>query len=67
MNPSAKCLRIAKTEGRICHKCGWMITKKNWNKGYRLCAGCFSASKGVSTNRGAPPYRDEAPELTGNN
>lgn len=55
----------AKIEGRVCKRCGWMITKKNWKKGYRLCAGCFSAIKGVNTKRGANPAADEPREKTG--
>lgn len=55
----------AKAEGRICSQCGWMITVKNWKKGYRLYAGCYSALKGVNVRGGYLPYRDEPTEKTG--
>jgi len=62
-----KTLRIAKQEGRVCEKCGWIITKKNWKKRYRMCPGCYYASKGVSTKKGHYPYADEPKNLTGEN
>lgn len=55
----------AKKEGRICKSCGWMISKKNWKKGYRLCAGCYSAHQGVNPKGGAYPTRDEPRDKTG--
>lgn len=58
-------LRTAKQEGRVCQRCGWMISKANWNKGYRLCAGCWDALKGVNVNGRCGPYRDEAVDKTG--
>lgn len=56
----------AKAEGRVCSQCGWIITVKNWKAGYRLCAGCYDASKGVNVARGHGRYRDEPADKTGN-
>lgn len=59
----------AKTEGRLCSRCGWIITKKGWKKGYRICSDCASALKGVSgigVDHAHGPYRDEPVEKTGN-
>jgi hypothetical protein len=58
-------LRMAKREGRVCSHCGWMISKKNWNKGYRLCAGCWDGLKGVNVAGGYGHYRDEPVDKTG--
>jgi hypothetical protein len=58
-------LHRALAEGRVCSNCGWMINLKNWAKGYRLCAGCWDALKGVNVDRGHGQYRDEPVEMTG--
>ena len=55
----------AKAEGRLCRACGWIITIKNWKKGYRLCAGCYDAFKGVNVPARWGKYRDEPVEKTG--
>lgn len=55
----------ARAEGRVCARCGWMITVANWKKGYRLCAGCESASHGVNVDTGHWPTRDEPTDKTG--
>lgn len=55
----------AKIEGRLCSNCRWMITKKNWKAGFRLCAGCYSAMQGVNVKHGAYPDYDEPREKTG--
>ena len=60
-----KAIYDAISEGRICDRCGWVITKKNWAKGYRLCAGCYDGLKGVNVSSGAQPYSDEPEEKTG--
>ena len=65
MKPDAKALHNAKLAGRVCSRCGWMINIKNWNKGYRLCAGCYDALKGVNVSGGHLRYRDEPRDLTG--
>lgn len=62
---TSKAIRIAKTEGRLCVQCGWIITKKNWKKGYRLCPSCFDANKGVNVKYGFGNYLDEPREKTG--
>lgn len=61
----AKFYYRAKVEGRVCSRCGWIITVKNWNKDYRLCAGCFDALRGVNISAGHWPERDEPAEKTG--
>jgi hypothetical protein len=53
------------SEGRVCSRCGWIISKKNWGKGYRLCGGCFDALKGVNVNYGHERARDEIEDKTG--
>jgi len=65
MNIISKQFKKAMEEGRKCEKCGYMITKPNWSKGYRLCAGCFDAAKGVNTPNGHGHYLDEARDKTG--
>lgn len=57
--------RRAKLEGRLCSRCGWMITIKNWKKGYRLCAGCHSALKGVNVPARYGKWKDEKDDMTG--
>ena len=65
-NILARQLRRAKLEGRVCSRCGWLISIKNWKKGYLLSPGCFDALKGVNVSKGHRPYRDEAVDKTGN-
>lgn len=55
----------AKEEGRLCGRCGWMITVKNWKKGFRLCPGCYDGLKGVNVSTGHRMAADEAREKTG--
>jgi len=55
----------AKTEDRTCSRCGWMITKPNWDKGERLCSGCMDALRGIGTSQGYPPDEQEFPDKTG--
>lgn len=55
----------AKREGRICSRCKWMITVKNWNKGDRLCYGCIDALRGVNTPARFGKWRDEPIDKTG--
>lgn len=57
--------RTAKKEGRICKVCGWIISKKNWKMGFKLCAGCYSAYQGVKPKTGASHYADEPRDKTG--
>lgn len=55
----------AEKEGRVCEKCGWMISIKNWKKGHRLCAGCYTGQRGVRVSGGWGPYYDEPQDRTG--
>lgn len=64
-NIIARQYKRAKSEGRVCSRCGWLITVKNWTKGYRLCAGCYDALKGVNISCKWGAYRDESIEKTG--
>ena len=61
----ARQFAVAKAEARLCQRCGWMITVKNWKKGYRLCAGCYDGLKGVNVSGGHWPLREEPTEKTG--
>lgn len=66
MKPDAKLYEVAKKEGRICHHCGWIVTRRFWNKNKsNLCAGCYDALKGVNTSRGTYPASDEPRDRTG--
>jgi|WetSurSiteA1Bulk_404760.scaffolds.fasta_scaffold363926_1 hypothetical protein len=56
----------AKEEGRLCSRCGWIITVKNWKKGYHLCAGCYFGLKGVNVKHaGGRRLADDPPDKTG--
>ena len=61
----ARVYEKAKEEGRICSRCGWIITKKNWKKGHKLCAGCLDANKGVNVNCGHYKPVEENIDMTG--
>ena len=65
MNIISRQLKRAKTDGRVCSRCGWIITVKNWKKGFRLCAGCYDALKGVNVRGGHWAAADEARDRTG--
>lgn len=65
MKPEARALRTAHEEGRICSNCGWIVSRKNWKKGFRLCPSCHYALQGVRTNRGSHAALDEAKDKTG--
>lgn len=58
-------LKRAREDGRVCSRCGWIVTRVNWNKGYRMCAGCWDALKGVNVDRGHYRYADEPRDMTG--
>jgi len=60
-----KAFEKAKSEGRVCRRCGWMITKKNWAKGFLLCAGCWSALQGVNVSSGWHQPQQEKIDITG--
>ena len=55
----------AMIDGRKCSHCGWMITKKNWKKGARLCYHCEDAFKGVNISRPFGKMLDEPLDKTG--
>lgn len=55
----------AKAEGRVCRRCGWIITKKNWAKGFLLCAGCWDAEMGVNVRGGHYQPQQEVTDKTG--
>ena len=58
-------LKTARREGRICSQCQWIITKKDWKKGARLCRGCTDANKGVNVRSGHGPDQNERIDRTG--
>jgi len=66
MNPNKRFLIKARQEGRICPQCQWIITKADWKKGFRICRNCTDINKGVHSNSGYGPYRDEPEDRTGN-
>lgn len=58
----------AKKEGRLCERCGWLVTVKDWKKGNRLCFNCRDAETGMKNpyphiNYGS--WRDEPVDKTG--
>lgn len=55
----------AKKDGRVCRRCGWIITKKNWAKGFLLCSGCWDAVKGVNVSSGWNKPQEEMVDMTG--
>lgn len=67
MNPATRQFNRAKAEGRVCSRCGWMVSIKNWMKGYRLCPGCWDASRGMAPIGQSGKYqdRDEPVDRTG--
>jgi len=58
-------LKRAKAEGRICTHCGWIVSKRRWKKGERLCTECKDGLKGVNVKYGHWPYEDDYPDKTG--
>jgi hypothetical protein len=66
MHPIKRAFQKAKDEGRLCPQCEWIITKKDWEKGYRICRNCTDINKGVNTPPRFGPYRDEPVDRTGN-
>jgi len=55
----------AKKDGRVCNRCGWIVTKKDWTKGYLLCAGCRDAMQGVNVSNGWCQPLQEPVDKTG--
>jgi hypothetical protein len=65
MFPTAKTIKKAREEGRTCPQCQWIITKKDWKKGYRICRNCTDINKGVNVSSGHYPDQNESPDRTG--
>ena len=55
----------AKKDGRVCSRCGWIITKKDWAKGFLLCSGCQDAMQGVNVSDGWYQPLQEPVDKTG--
>lgn len=55
----------AKSEGRICLRCGWIVTVANWKKGNKYCSGCLDALKGVNVAYGHCQPAQEPRDATG--
>jgi len=55
----------AKETGRLCSRCGWIVTVVDAEHGHKLCAGCRSAMRGVDCRGGHLPYADERVDRTG--
>lgn len=49
-------LQQARAEGRLCTHCGWMVNKKRWQEGKRLCAACEDALRGMGKLPGTFPH-----------
>ncbi len=55
----------AKAEGRLCKRCQWIVTKKDAEKGFTLCAGCRDALQGVNVDSGYLQPQQEIIDETG--
>lgn len=55
----------AKETGRLCTRCGWVVTVLAAEKGHKLCASCRDALRGVDCRGGHLPYADERVDRTG--
>ena len=55
----------AKAEGRLCKRCGWIVTVKDWQAGCTYCAGCRDAMKGVNVSWGHDQPQQEKKDITG--
>ncbi len=61
----ARAFSAALKAGRVCNRCGWMITVKEWNKGRRMCWNCEDALKGAGTPMGHWQPAQESSDRTG--
>lgn len=57
--------RKAKSDGRLCRRCKWIVTKVDFAKGEVLCSGCRDAMKGVNTPPRFGKYIEEVIDKTG--
>jgi hypothetical protein len=55
----------ARAEGRVCSRCGWMITVKEWKRGRRMCWNCEDALKGVNISQGWSQPAQDIEDKTG--
>jgi hypothetical protein len=55
----------AKATGRLCTRCGWIVTVKAAKKGYALCVSCNDALKGVNVSFGHYKASDEPGNKSG--
>ena len=65
MNMISKVYAKAKSDGRLCTRCGWIVTKADWKKGFKECFGCRDAARGVNVPPKYGKWRDEPIERTG--
>jgi hypothetical protein len=63
MKPS-NALKLARLEGRICPQCQWIIKKRDWKNGFRICRNCIDVNKGVNVKHGHYIDSDEFSERT---
>jgi len=64
-NLLAKLYHKAKQEGRLCMRCGWIVTVIDSAQGHKLCSNCRDALQGVKCKGGHLPYADERVDQTG--
>ena len=55
----------ARSEGRLCINCGWIVPKKDWKKNHALCGNCRDALKGVNCKGGYHQPEQEPKDFTG--
>jgi hypothetical protein len=65
MKPLQDAYYKARLAGRLCIRCGWIVPKKNWLKGQRLCCGCLDALQGVNVSWGRSQPQQETIDKTG--
>lgn len=65
MNDITTLYKKAKNENRLCSICGWIVTVKDYNKGYKTCDNCRDAAKGVNCKYGHYKNRDYPRDMTG--
>lgn len=63
--PHQEAYTKAKREGRTCQRCGWIVRKRDWLKGQRLCGGCLDALQGVNVSCGHYAPIQERVDKTG--
>ena len=65
MNDLQNLYAKAKKEGRLCSICHWIVTVKDYKKGFTTCDNCRDAAKGVNCKYGHWQNRSEPVDMSG--